>query len=165
MDAASGATGVEDNRVRGLRSGQGRGHGGGGSEGSGRDLAVGDGVGGSRRDQIDDEGDEEERDGDEDEDASVPLDLVADGVAAGAGGSLEHLDGVEEAAVVVVVVVGGGVILIGRRGIGLVLEELGGGRRSVADLAVGGRGRALLLRILYGLQLFLSVESLEKWDG
>lgn len=102
----------------------------------------------SRRRNVDDEGDEEQRDGDEKENPSVSLDLVAERIMtdeATAAGTLQHLVGFEEAVVVVMAVV-----LIRRRRIRLVLEKLGGRRRSVPDLTVGsgsrgGRGRSLLL--------------------
>lgn len=131
VDAAAGAAGVEDDGVRLA--------GGGGSEDLGGDLAVGEGVvgGGARGHYVEDEGDEEERDGDDEEDAPVAVDLVGEGGATTCG-PLEHLVGSE-----------GVRVLIGRgRGVGLAVDELGGGRRPVPDLTVGVEGLGLGLLAL-----------------
>lgn len=133
MDAAAGATGVEDNGISVV--------GGRGSEDFGGDLAVGEGVVLERRrgrtwgHYIENEGDEEQRDCDDEKKPSVPVDLVGEGRAT-TGGSLEHLVGFKGMVVVV---------LIGGRGIGLAVDEFGGGRRSIADLTVEVEGLLVFL--------------------
>ena len=127
VDAAAGATGVEDDGV--------------GSAGLllRRHLPVDEGVvsdglvGGGRRHHVEDEGDEEKRDRHHKQRRSEPVDLVGEGLLA--AGALQHFAGGLEFRRVVV----GGVR---RRGVsgGLAVEELGGGRRSVTDLTVGGGG-------------------------
>lgn len=131
--ATAGATGVEDNGVSVV--------GGCGSEDFGGDLAVGEGVilegrrGRAWGHYIENEGDEEQRDCDDEKNPSVSVDLVGERRAT-SGGSLEHLVGFKGMVMVV---------LIGGRGIGLAVDEFGGGRRPVADLTVEVEGLLVFL--------------------
>lgn len=135
VDAAAGAAGVEDDGV------------GAGGFLDGGYFPVNEGVASdglvrdAGRHDVEDEGDEEKRDRHDEQRPPEPVDLVGEGLLA--AGALQHFAGLELRRVLV-----GGVR--GRR-VAAAVEELGGGRRSVPDLTVGGSGgggRRLQLGVL-----------------